>query len=1750
MRPGLNTSSPAHIPAGAIPELEALYDQGRYVAAHRLAVERHGPLQDWRAGTAACLFGGRLAANLSGARLRLVLVLRARRGVATDLEATPADRASTVLFHAYSTISRRGPLALRRYFKRPGVRADLAGATEETRADILCLEAHVAAAFRDTETAELHWQAACALAPERPWTWCERATLLVAADRYAEALEAAQHSLRLGPWFRPAVQGAAHILTLLGRDEEAVDLLERALNPAVGGVESPAIAGQLADIQIELQRPADALLSLDRFEALSLLQEEAGRQWAAARRSEARLKLGDLAGSADAAEPLAASSFFYARAVERLRDPERQRARRVVLDVPFIRQHDRTCAPATLAALSRFWGRPADHEAITRAICYGGTFDHQERHWAETHGWATREFRADWAGAVALLDDGIPFALATTATNSGHLQAIVGYDARRGTLILRDPYERNQSEALAEEFCAAYAFGGPRAMAIVPADDPAAVARLQAAELPESALHDGLYRLRRALHVHDRPAARTALDALEALDPAARVTLLARRELASYDGDDPTALGTVESLLALFPREGRLRLEKLAVLHRLARPAEARAWLENCAAEPGQTEPNLWRELARELSGDARLRPRARQLLARSLFHEPTEAEHLRLLAALHRDAGDFREAFAIFRLAATSASIREDCWQEFFVTSRYLRETGDALQLLDARFRRLGDRSSQPARTLHWAHRERHEFLPAAAVLEEALRRRPDDGELLLFAATVHGRDGEHEPAARSLVLARGRVLPGAYLRAAAELAGLAGDVPAALRHWRDILAREPLDAAAHQATLRLLAETDPRGPAAAKEHLDAAIARFPHAVALHGMRVTSLVNDPGRGTPEHAAAVAALLAVQPTNVWAHRERALAHQTKGELAAALAALDEAGHLDPLAPQTHAVRGRVLLDAGELEAAGNSLRRALELHADLPEALSWLLRATPPVAGKRAALAFMHGELVRQPLAGDGVLIYRANAYALLEEPELQSQLDAILAVRPDLWQAWSAVVWQHADAGRVEAAHSHARAAAERFPLLPRVWLDLAGIEKLRDDYAAEAAALNRALRIHSAHGEASRRLAEAHRRAGHPAEARTVLEQAIAAAPLDIANRGALAETLWLEDRAAHGAKALELLADAVGREPGYVWAWERLEQYARALGMPDRTEQTLRLLCSNRPGEARSWLRLATSLGGDTGPALDERLQALARALALNPRLDEAYDLRAFLLAGAGRYDEALAACEPPADAYPQGTRPFTLEGRAAWVLARRGDLAGARTRLRAVLADHPGYEWGWRMLADWAEAAKDQHEALAAAERLAFLAPHAALPLGYLAAARLQVGRRTAAKEALREAMRRDPKYLYACATLLQTQMDDREWDSAEETLRFITQQHPGAPALGWAVRLATRRREETRAQSALAELARTQPAGGADAGELQEAVNVMIKAGWRRPVEETLGAGLRDPAAFHPEVGAIWVRSRASQGKWRGLGKAVRLLPEGEFARRARIACLTALGENGRGFRLLDFLRRMRVPLRADTPSWGQAGYALVRCQYHGRVVTWMSDWAARPNVESWMLLNLATAYRKLARHELALEVHRHALTLPPDQTRRKHLAWVALEEALTDSDEARVRATRLHAEGSPRPDDQEQPYRYLNVLTEQVLTVRGLADPAARRAALRPAQRVLRAERRPLGPRMRVSHPAVYRAERRARWRLAREAGAWWPRVAFWLFSPPASTMGLFLFMLAWIAVLVGTVAALATVLASVSASS
>ncbi len=140
----------------------------------------------------------------------------------------------------------------------------------------------------------------------------------------------------------------------------------------------------------------------------------------------------------------------------------------VRFDVPFVRQHFKTCAPATMAALGRYWKMPAEHLALVETICYDGTPAWQQRDWVERNGWLVREFRVTWESALALLIQGIPFAITTVEATSAHMQAVMGFDQTRGTLLLRDPSQPYCLESHAKVFFERYRPSVLRGMVFLP----------------------------------------------------------------------------------------------------------------------------------------------------------------------------------------------------------------------------------------------------------------------------------------------------------------------------------------------------------------------------------------------------------------------------------------------------------------------------------------------------------------------------------------------------------------------------------------------------------------------------------------------------------------------------------------------------------------------------------------------------------------------------------------------------------------------------------------------------------------------------------------------------------------------------------------------------------------------------------------------------------------------------------------------------------------------------------------------------------------------------------------------------------------------------------------------------------------------------------------------------------------------------------------------------------------------------------
>lgn len=1589
-------------------ELTLLYDSGRYLEAFD-AIKGFAPVDQWRS-VPSLILAGRLVSQWGDRALSNRLHQRAYRLAPQDDDA--AYYYALNLWHKHGVFETLGFLQM--YSGQQPVRP-----TSRTGAHLQLLQARILGLFRDFSAAEPIIEDVLRRFPDDPWAWVEKSGLLRDQDRYEESYDAACESSRLRPWYRPALIAQAHLLQLLERDAEALTLLQSSLTQT----QSAALAQMLVLALEEQGRHREILVVLDRVAELLPMADKAERSWIASRRSDAAYRSGERSLALTSAQ--AVDTPYYKKMAERLAvaDPA---GRRVLLGVGFVRQHHMTCSPATLAAISNYWNVPADHLEIARQICYDGSPDHAERCWAEQAGWHVREFRATWETTCALLDRGCPFGLVTVGVESSHMQAVIGYDSNLGTLLIRDPYQRNFSEWLAPEFFKDHSAHGPRALLLIPADR---LTVIEGVELPDASLHDHWHIVRCALHAHDRPAAIAAVTSLKTADAGHLLTLRAELELAQYDGRPAQALELAQRIRTLFPDNHSWCLTELRLLQRVGRTAEHRARLQELGGQR-RALVTLRREYAEDLLHDARRHHQAQRILRALLRRQAVDAGNLRAYANLLWSQRTFDQAMSIYRLAACLADKVEYHWSSYFSASRHLGRVEESLTLLRQRFARWGRQSYQPARTLFTSLDALDRTSEAFDVLREACLLRPADGELLLFAAESYSRYGRMEEALQALASAESKVARIQWLHGAARLSSSRQDHRAALAHWRELLALNPADTDTHGAIARLLWICEGRPGALA--HLAAACEAQPYLLPLQRLRIEWLRKEP----PEQSlTAIETLLKQDGSDAWALREKAIVLQRLRRLEEALACADEALRIAPHAPASHGVRADVLLALGRDADAHAGFTAGLRLSIDADWLFERLVAACPDYSARRQAVTFLHGELLRQTSLDNAYLSFRSTARRILSQEELTERLHSLQQAHPEAWSSWSVLIAHHCDAGQWDRALVLAMEATGRFPLLPQLWLDLARIHGARGEDPAEITAMEKALAINPAWSPASRQLSAAYERRHQLDLAHRVLQRAIAADPTDATNHGWFADILWRQQKPTEAIAALE---QALALFPGYIWAWSRLTDWCRLTGEPDRAVRLAVKFTETRPGETASWLQLVRLRLGD--PDIGENLAALERATQLDPLDTEPWDMRAELLAERFRFEEALACCRPAALGDPP---PYILQGRAAWIEYKRGRLDAAIKGLTAVVQQHPDYLWGWSRLTEWHWENNQYDESQAAAEKWAWLATDSAVPHGYLGSIHKKAGRKPEAKAAFSSAIKIDPLYDFGAFELLSLHLKDGEFAEAEPVLKHIATHLAEWESLRAQVYSACARGDRPGVLYALGKLA-LQPASAT--GALRRATEHLFEAQWDAEIETTFAPLLANQGCL-PEIGELWLRARKKRSLWRSFWLLRRLAPAPLPRARAFGALVSWLGDAKRTWVLRWVCWQWRDLLHADPENWGEAGYAFSTSGCHRQVIRWMRDWNRRPTPPApWMLHNLVLSLQSCGQPGTAVQVLDYALGLPADHIREKLLLWRACEYALAgETLAARRMFDSVNLEG------QTQFYQAIAGFTQRLLEIQTTA---------------------------------------------------------------------------------------------------
>ncbi|MBI1831544.1 MAG: tetratricopeptide repeat protein, partial [Planctomycetes bacterium] len=957
------------------------------------------------------------------------------------------------------------------------------------------------------------------------------------------------------------------------------------------------------------------------------------------------------------------------------------------------------------------------------------------------------------------------------------LQAVVGYDSLRRTLILRDPGERHRVEIGFDLMRERYRSTGPRGMAMVPEAQKDQLAGLT---LPDETLYDHLHHMELALQEHRRDDAGAAVQAMTAQNAGHFLTVSARRILAHYDADLPEELIQTDRMLELFPGDLHFELARANILSILGRYHE-RVGILKRVAEQKDSDPACWQQYAWELSIDAREHPRALYLLRRAARANPMLARTYSTLARIKSMQRDFDAALELYHFAVCLEEKDEFVAQDYFLEARAQGKTEEAMEFLQRRCDRLGASSSQPARTLYFALMQQGRYDDAFNVLERAMRLRPDDGELLTYSAEAHMYLGNFARAEELLDKANGVSKPAARWRSLAYLAANQGDSVLARERWAEVLKIEPIAEDAHRNYCLLLGEKE--GREAAIRHLETVCQRFPYHFGLTRMLYDWMLED---GPAAREKVLTRLIDIHPADAWTRREYAINLGEQGRLDDAFQQLFEAEPLEPNAASLWHSREYVAKKAKKVEDAQFAYREAIRSYVDYEPAIFDLIQQCANLQERRDAVAFVEQELIRQGTFGNGILALRDAALTLMPPLELLMSLRRVFDLRPDLWQSWSAVVRQLVCLERFDDGLDMAQRAVQRFPLYAAGWFDLAEARRFCKILDGEIAALKRCVELSPTWDVARKWLVDAYERAGDLAQAKAAVVHAIQRAPLAGATYNDHAELLWRNNE--HD-EAIKQVRHALKLDPGLEAAWNNLVGWCNQLDRYNEVFEVARGLTSQRRGEARSWLRLAHAYhwqpprtnAEDEAKRIDDCVAAYDEALMRNPSAINIHDLKAQALVVGGRFDDAAKACNP---AFYRGKPPIELRGRSAWIKTQEGDFDAARKQMVPLLKEDPTYTWGWNELVNWCMASGQFKEYYDAANEMLRQMPHSAMALTYRGEAQMRMDDRAIGLDDLRAAFRKDPCNTLTAFLLFDEQMADEDYSGADATMTVMQQSIAG------------------------------------------------------------------------------------------------------------------------------------------------------------------------------------------------------------------------------------------------------------------------------------------------------------------------------------------------------------------------------
>jgi cellulose synthase operon protein C len=1402
--------------------------------------------------------------------------------------------------------------------------------------------------LHDFEKAHQCLQEGLRLDETSSWLHVQQSIVLERQDRYETALEAALQAVSLRPTYRPAVSQLARIYMLLGRDEEAMDILKNAHQLT----QNASFIIELQSFYSERDMHEECIQCLDEAERLLPLRSQFYKEWLAGRRADFAYIAGDMEGFRRFASLV--ESGFHKKVLENFLLSDAAEPFRVKLEVPFIRQHKMTCAPATLASLARYWGKEADHLEIADSICYDGTPWHKERCWAEKHGFVTREFRVTRPILFALIDRGIPFTLTTESVTSAHLQACIGYDRRLDVILLRDPTNRHYGEMLISALLDEHPLG-PRGMVLVPKEREEL---LQGLYFPEEAAFDALHDLSIALDENDRLKADAAQVLMRAVSGDSPLQWDASYRYHSKFGNLQAQWTAMDHLLQQFPDNPSFSLIQMSVLNRMHKPKEQREMAEKIflTAKHAAVFDSEYGEILLE---DARDLAKAERILLRAMRRQWTQGHVYESLARCREKQRQFDEVVRLRKVASCLSPSSEMYARAFFESCRAVARTEEALLYLHGRVTTMGKKDAGPWLTLANAYQSLMRQQEARTIMEKGLLQLPKDGSLLCRYGSMMLKWGEQdrEKGIEMIRSARDKMPEYLWFQEMAFAHSFVGQRINAIHFWENLLKVQPLSVTAYGQLVSLMA--DEQGVEHAMLFLQQSCSQQPTLIGLWTLLAEWQVflQDLGvKATLDH------ILELDHDHVWALRERSGCLLKQGHGEASLNDAREALEKAPYQSESYGVLANVLRELGKDEEADEALRSALRINIDYTWAASMLMSKAKGLGDQKQKLDFIYQQMMDQVSQGEIVTEYQSLAYPLLEPTMLLDQLRDFCNLRSDLWQTWSARKLQCQAMNLTEESMECSTTMTESFPLLPRSWSELADIHHLEGRYEEECSALRKALDLSPAWDWVARRLAAAMERLQQYSAAEQILLRMINVEPLASQNYADLASLL---DKLSRTPEALALMQKCVSMIPLSRNGWERYATIAQKMGCEEQVLTELQS-CSSKHQHRADWWFVAA----ETCSQLDRSdlvIDYSRRGLAIQPKHHDLRDLLVRHLTYTCEYDEAKKCCLASVGHEPPSRE---MEGRYCWVLLRSGKAVEAIERMEKLLLKEPDYVWVMSLLASCRLQRAQWQELKTLAQQWIRMDPRSEMAYGYLGNALVKLNDKLKAMQAFQQAVNLDPSDHYACRQLFDLQLENKQFEQARQTLVHLQHYLPGAATICDEMDLLIVEKKYEQAIQLLDSLLQQKDMVPS---QLQWLRDRMLAAYRGEFFSRWLQTYMTSKQPLHKAPVMVWVESMVKRNQSAKCAKQIERLPLSDESRtHAWVTLIEATNEIEKISLLNRWVNRHRVYFSSQSLIWNAVGYSFANMRAFKNAAEWLKEWNTRDDATDVTYNNVALSLDVIA----------------------------------------------------------------------------------------------------------------------------------------------------------------------------------